>query len=161
MYKTKIKSGGSTTISALGAENKPPRTGVSFMDGEARGPWKNGSSKVDDVWQEGFVPNSLPINPAANNDGKYVDSKWKAAAIKIAFEGIGPPTRPKGYLDDIRFNEFKDSAGRNGTVANGFAPTKLHKYAPITGKKFQDLNDWGKTRILAGATSTSVGGLHG
>jgi hypothetical protein len=158
---TKKVSEGKSTFGALGKKNEAPSVGVDFMDGQARGPWKAGSSTIADVWQKGFVPNSKAINPAGSNEGKYPDSKWTEASLKIAFDGSGPPTRPEGYLKDIRFNEFKDSAGRNGTLANGFTPTKLHNYAPLDGKRFGEVSTIAGDRIKAGATSTSVGGIKG
>ena len=159
MYTKNV--GGSKTIATVAAIGTAAAKGVNFFDGDARGPWRTGYSPADDVWQKGFVPNSGPINPAAKNDSSYEDSKWTKAGTELAFDGKGPATRPKGYYLDTRFTEFKDSAGRNGTVANGFAPTKLHKYAPITGKKFADVNTIASDRIKAGATSTFVSGING
>lgn len=143
-------------VKAMGTADK--RQGVNFFDGTGRGPWSPTSEGTDDVWQGEFTENKegTVVTPAATNDSTYPLSRWKAGALKIAFEGVGPAQRPKGYWLDTRFTVFKDSAGR--WTEEG---SKLHKYAPIDGKKFQNADTWADTRIKAAAVSTSVRGLQG
>lgn len=149
----------SATISAAKAMGtKDGNAGVNFFDGTSRGPWSPTFQGTPDVWQDGITENSqgTNINPAATNDGTYPLSRWKPDSLLIAFEGAGPTKLPTGYFGNTRFTVFKDSAGR--WTEEG---SKLHKYAPLTGKKFQNADTWANTRITAGATSTAAGGLNG
>jgi len=154
MYTTKIKSGGSTTISALalGEINKAPGKGVNFMDGQARGPWNYDSSEVDDVWQKGFVPNSGPIDPATTNTKAYPLSRWVKGKEELAFSGKGPPGLTGGYHRNTRYTTLNDIKNKD---------ILLHNYTPRDKEGFADVDTWGKTRVTAGPTSTSVRGLQG
>jgi hypothetical protein len=149
----------SATISeakALGTSDE--RQGVNFFDGTGRGPWNPLSTGAPDVWQGEFKENKEGKNatPATTNNSTYPLSRWKADALKIAFEGKGPAKLSTGYFGNTRFTEFKDTAGR--WTPDG---SKLHKYAPLTGKKFQNADTWANARVVAGATSTSVRGMIG
>lgn len=154
LYKTST----SPTIAAAKAMGTADaRQGVNFFDGTGRGPWSPTSTGTTDVWQGEFVENKegKNVTPAATNNGTYPLSRWKADALKIAFEGVGPAQRPNGYFKDTRFTEFKDTAGRMTD-----AGSKLHKYAPLPGKQFaggksdKGLNVWANTRVLAAPSST-------
>lgn len=149
-------SAGISAAKALGTSDG--RQGVNFFDGTGRGPWSPTSEGTPDVWQGEFTENKegRNVTPAATNDGTYPLSRWKADALKLAFEGVGPAQRPKGYWQDSRFTIFKDSAGRWTDEGS-----KLHKYAPLADKAFQDLDTWADTRIKAGAVSTAVRGMMG
>jgi hypothetical protein len=132
------------------------RQGVNFFDGNPRGPWNLTAPVPADIFQGGFIENKegKNVSPAGSNDGSYPLSRWKETALKIAFDGQGPITRPSGYWQDIRFTKFEDSAGRN-------TGTKLHTYAPVSGKRFGEVSTSAKLRIESGGTSTSVTGLLG
>jgi hypothetical protein len=151
MYTKKVSAGGST-FGALGSVNSAPGTGVNFMDGQARGPWTNGSTAVADVWQKGFVTNDKVIKPAANNDKSYQDSKWIQDKEELAFSGKGPPQINTGYHGNPRYTILDDVKNKS---------LVLHNYTPIKNKGFADIDTWGKTRVAAGPTSTSVNGIHG
>jgi hypothetical protein len=149
----------STTIVAAKAMGTVAgRQGVNFTDGTQRGPWNPTSNGTADVWQGEFKENveGAVVTPAASNLSTYPLSRWTAESLKIAFENKGPAKLPTGYFGNTRFTVFKDSAGR--WTEEG---SKLHKYAPLTGKKFQNANTWANTRITAGAVSTTVRGLVG
>ena len=152
----KSTSGTISAAKAMGTSDG--RQGVNFFDGSGVGPWSPRYTKTGDDFQNGIIENQQGTNitPAATNTGVYPLSRWKADALKIAFEGKGPAKLPQGYFGNTRFTEFKDTAGRWTTEGS-----KLHKYAPLTGKKFQNADTWANTRITAGATSTAVGGLNG
>jgi hypothetical protein len=137
--------------------------GVNFFDGQKRGPWNKDSTGVDDVWQDNFKENAqgTKITPAATNNGSYPLSRWSADALKIAFDGKGPPQLSNGsYWRNSRFTKFSDTAGRNFN-------TELHRYAPKQDKKYADLSfdkdntRWANLRINARAFSTSVRGITG
>ena len=134
------------------------RQGVNFTDGTQRGPWNPTSNGTSDVWQGEFKENKegSVVTPAATNTTTYPLSRWTAESLKIAFENKGPAKLSTGYFGNSRFTVFKDSAGR--WTEEG---SKLHKYAPLTGKKFQNVDAWADTRINAGAVSTSVRGIVG
>ena len=150
-----------TNARALGTSDG--RQGVNFFDGTGRGPYGPTSEGTPDVWQGEFRENKegVKVTPAATNNGTYPLSRWKADSLKIAFDGVGPIQRPKGYWLDVRFNTFKDSAGR--TIGDG----KLHKYAPVTGKQFagtgseRGLNTSADARVKSSPMSTTVRGLQG
>jgi hypothetical protein len=149
-------SAGISAAKALGTSDG--RQGTNFFDGTGRGPWSPTSTGTPDVWQGEFTENNegKNVTPASTNDSSYPLSRWKADALKLAFEGVGPAQRPRGYWQDSRFNTFKDSAGRWTDEGS-----KLHKYAPVVDKTFQDLNSSANDRIRAGATSTAVRGMVG
>jgi hypothetical protein len=140
--------------------------GVNFFDGQSRGPWNKDSTGVNDVWQDNFKENAqgTKITPATSNDKSYPLSRWTADALKIAFDGKGPPQRGNtSYWGDVRFTKFSDTAGRNFN-------TQLHKYAPKEGKEYADLVfdrtgnnkvQWADIRIKARPFSTSVRGIVG
>lgn len=156
LYEKETTSATITAAKALGTSDG--RQGVNFFDGTGRGPWNPTSNGTPDVWQGEFTENKegKNVTPAATNNKTYPLSRWKADALKIAFDGVGPAQRPKGYFGDTRFTEFKDTAGRWTTEGS-----KLHKYAPLTGKTFQNVDTWANTRVVASATSTGVRGLVG
>lgn len=153
---TNSTSAGISAAKNLGTANAG--RGVNFFDGTGRGPWSPTSQGPADVWQGEFTENKEGSNvtPAATNNSTYPLTRWKADSLKIAFGGLGPVQRPNGYWKDVRFNTFKDSAGRWTDEGS-----KLHKYAPLADKTFQNLNSWADTRIKAGSTSTAVRGMLG
>lgn len=160
-YKNETTSATILAAKALGTSDG--RQGVNFFDGTGRGPWSPTSTGTPDVWQGEFTENKEGVNvtPATTNTSAYPLSRWKAEALKIAFEGVGPVQRPKGYWQDVRFNTFKDSAGR--TTGDG----RLHKYAPVTGNQFagtgseRGLNTSADARVKSSPSSTTVRGLVG
>lgn len=156
LYESSTSAG---IVAARSYGTSDGRQGVNFFDGTGRGPWSPTSTKTaDDDWQGEFKENKagVKVTPAATNDSSYPLSRWKPDALKIAFDGVGPAQRPLGYWLDSRFTVFKDSAGRWTETGS-----KLHKYAPLAGKKFQNFDTWANTRVVAGATSTAVRGMIG
>jgi hypothetical protein len=140
-------------VAARELGSKDDRQGVNFFDGNPRNrfdPTKTKEASAD-IFQDEFKERKRETNvsPAGSNDGSYPLSRWKETALKIAFDGQGPVTRPNGYWKDIRFTEFKDSAGRN-------TGTKLHTYVPIKGKTFGEVSKFAGDRIRSSGTSTSV-----
>jgi hypothetical protein len=159
------KSDSATISVAKAMGTADAQRGVDFFDGQAVGPFNPTSPRTTaDKFQTEFSERKEGANvtPAALNNSTYELSRWTADALKIAFDGVGPAQRPKGYFNDVRFKVFNDSAGRMTD-----AGSKLHQYAPLTGKQFaggkseKGVNTSAHARVVAGATSTGVGGLVG
>jgi len=144
-------------VKNLQAADVGARAGVNFMDGDGRGIWSVDSTAAPDQVQTEFKRNAegdfryggggkVPGNP----DNSYSLSRWLTRGIDKAFEGEG------SYYLNNRYVTIGDVRNAPGTV--------VHKYAPVSGKKFDEatiLSELSKGKISGSPTGPSPAGLGG
>jgi hypothetical protein len=127
--------------------------GVNFFDGIGRNP----GNVAPDEYQEEFTRNEPGgfryggggLEPGATNDGSYPLSRWLDKGVEKAF------VSGESYFQNNRYTTIAD-------VRNG--GTKVHNYAPVSGKKFDEaafLSELSKGKISGSPKGPSPAGLGG
>jgi hypothetical protein len=142
-------------VKKLQAAEAGPGPGVNFVDGDPRSVWSPDSTAAPDQIQTEFTRNAsgdfryggggkVPGSP----DDTYALSRWLTRGLEKAFGA-------DGYFTNNRFTTVND-------VRN--ASTVVHKYAPISGKRFDEsaiLSELSKGKISGSPTGPSPAGLGG
>jgi hypothetical protein len=139
-------------VRALQAADAGAREGVNFLDGDGRGLWSPESTAAPDQVQTEFKRNAegdfryggggkVPGSP----DNTYQLSRWLPRGVD----------KGDTYFTNVRYTTVQD-------VRN--ASTLVHKYSPLSGKKFDEatiLSELSKGKISGSPTGPSPAGLGG